>query len=355
MAEASQQGPGGGAPDGAIDTLVQGVLAGDVAATARACRWVDDRHASATALLSRLYPATGKAWRLGITGPAGVGKSTLVDALIAELRSHGQCVGVVLVDPTSPFSGGALLGDRIRMQRHAEDPEVFIRSLASRGGHGGLSSTTLDVVRVLEAWGAQTVIIETVGVGQTEVEILRAADTTLVVLQPGGGDHVQTAKAGLLEIADVFAVNKDDLPGADASVQNLESMIALGLQTRAQTLQVRGGHGVHSQVPAHSPGNDDGWIPTVQRLIANSGKGVPELLAELQRHHDWLHGSAAGRERSLQRRRWELLQRFQDRVTQVLLGEFAEALAASVQRVASGQDDPYAASERLLQQLRERS
>src|SRR5438445_1517106 len=214
-------------------SLANDVIAGDVRAAARACRIVDDELPAAVPLLKELFPHTGHAWVVGITGNPGSGKSTLVDGLIGILRARGSKVAVVAVDPTSPFSGGAILGDRIRMQRHAADPGVFIRSLATRGALGGLSRSARDVVRVLDAWGADVVLVETVGVGQDELEVTRAAHTTLVVMAPGMGDDVQAIKAGILECADVFAVNKADREGADATVRDLELMIALGGETLA--------------------------------------------------------------------------------------------------------------------------
>src|SRR6188768_571520 len=188
--------------------ILAGVLAGDVRALARACRLVDERWPGHHELLSAAFPHSRSSWWIGITGSPGVGKSTLTSRLIQHLRAQGQRVGVVAVDPSSPFSGGALLGDRIRMQAHWDDPEVFIRSLATRGAVGGLSRTTADIARVLSAWGARVVLIETVGVGQDELDVMHVAHTTLVVQAPGAGDDLQAAKAGLLECADVLVVNK---------------------------------------------------------------------------------------------------------------------------------------------------
>ncbi|HTN83279.1 MAG TPA: methylmalonyl Co-A mutase-associated GTPase MeaB, partial [Sorangium sp.] len=205
--------------------LAEKVLARDMRATARACRLVDDRVGDHAAILKDLFPHTGRAWVLGVTGNPGAGKSTLTDRLIGVFRKQGRRVAVVAVDPTSPFTGGAILGDRIRMQAHFGDPDVFIRSLATRGALGGLSRSAADIARVLDAWGADVVLVETVGVGQDELEITRMAHTTLVVAAPGMGDEVQAIKAGILECADVFAVNKADRDGADAAVRDLELMI----------------------------------------------------------------------------------------------------------------------------------
>src|SRR5580693_6845332 len=191
-------------------------------------RLIDDRAKGAVEILKDIFPHTGKAWVLGVTGNPGSGKSTLCDRLIEQMRQRNQRVGVIAVDPTSPYSGGAILGDRIRMGRHATDDGVFIRSVATRGHLGGLSRSARDMVRVLDAYGAQVILIETVGVGQDEIEITRTALSTLVVMAPGLGDDVQASKAGILETADVFAVNKADRDGADSTVRDLELMIALG-------------------------------------------------------------------------------------------------------------------------------
>ncbi|HSN30600.1 MAG TPA: methylmalonyl Co-A mutase-associated GTPase MeaB, partial [Kofleriaceae bacterium] len=203
------------------------ILDGNVRAAARLMRDLDDRRPDAMTALKQLFPHTGKSYIVGITGNPGAGKSTVVDALIAHYRSQGEKVGVVAVDPTSPFSGGAILGDRIRMQRHALDPDVFIRSLATRGHLGGLSRSTFDVASVLDAMGYTRILIETVGVGQDEVEVMRAAHTTVVVTVPGLGDDIQAIKAGLLEVADVLVVNKADREGADRTERDLMHMLDL--------------------------------------------------------------------------------------------------------------------------------
>src|SRR5688572_32405566 len=238
--------------------LAAAVASGDTRAAARACRWVDDAWPGQDALLAALYPSTQGAWFIGVTGSPGVGKSTLTSRLVQHFRAQGGRVAVVAVDPTSPFSGGAILGDRIRMQTHWADADVFVRSLATRGAHGGLSRSAADVARVLAAWGARVVIIETVGVGQDELDVMRVADTTLVIQAPGGGDDVQAAKAGLLECADVFAVNKADLPGAEGVAENLRAMLALGAITGSATWSpLSRGHSAASMAGALEHGIDD--------------------------------------------------------------------------------------------------
>src|SRR5579859_3852867 len=210
----------------------------------------DDQVPGAVEVMKRLYPHTGRAFVLGVTGNPGAGKSTVVDALIDHYRKLQKKVGVIAVDPTSPFSGGAILGDRIRMQRHATDPGVFIRSVATRGHLGGLSRSARDMIRVLDAYGSEVVLVETVGVGQDELEITRTAHTTLVVVAPGMGDEVQAIKAGIFECADVFAVNKADREGADSAVRDLELMIALGKDTLLALSKSRG-HKTHTAKDAH--------------------------------------------------------------------------------------------------------
>jgi len=208
--------------------VIAKILAGDVAEAARLIRDLDDRRPAALAAVKALFPHTGKAYVVGVTGNPGAGKSTLVDALIAHYRAAGETVGVIAIDPSSPFSGGALLGDRVRMQEHATDPDVFIRSMATRGHLGGMALAAPEAVRILEAAGFDLVIVETVGVGQAEVDVAAATDTAVVVLAPGLGDAVQMAKAGILEVADVFIVNKSDRDGAAAVVRELRQMLHLG-------------------------------------------------------------------------------------------------------------------------------
>src|SRR3984957_13001246 len=269
--------------------LSKGVLEKEPRAAARALRLIDDRTPPFSDILKDLFPHTGKAYVVGVTGNPGAGKSTLVDRVIEVYRKQGKTVAVIAVDPTSPFSGGAILGDRIRMQRHAEDPGVFIRSVATRGHLGGLSRSARDMVRVLDAYGADVVLVETVGVGQDELEITRMAHTTLVVVAPGMGDEVQAIKAGILECADVFAVNKADREGADAAVRDLELMIALGRETMGTASKLRGhgahGHHLHGaglaggvsdaggEAPSAS-GEAARWTPPIVRCIATRGEGI---------------------------------------------------------------------------------
>jgi LAO/AO transport system kinase len=332
--------------------LAERVLSGDTRAAARLCRLVDDRAPDVRELLRPLYAAPrAPAYVVGVTGTPGAGKSTLVDRLVAAYRAEGGRVGVVAVDPTSPFTGGAILGDRIRMQRHFEDPDVFIRSLATRGALGGLSRSARDVVRVLEAWGARVVLVETVGVGQDEVDVARLSDSTVVVVVPGQGDDVQASKAGILECADVFVVNKADRPGAEATVRDLEGMLALGVAvTTKPSASVR--HGPAAKAAAgEGAGAGGAWIPPVVKTVATSDEGIPELVGALGRHLAWTR-SEAGQARRLARARWLLEAFLREAIADELSERLETELDAAASEIESGRLDPHSAVERLVAALR---
>lgn len=298
--------------------LAAAVLAGDVRAAARLMRDLDDRVPGSVEALRRLHPRTGRAFVVGVTGTPGAGKSTLVDELVVRLRARGDRVGVVAVDPSSPFTGGALLGDRIRMQRHALDDGVFIRSLATRGQLGGLSRSTADVVCVLDALGCAVVFVETVGVGQDEIDVARLADTTVVVTVPGLGDEVQALKAGILEAADVLVVNKADREGADRAVRDLTTM----LQLRA-------------------PG--DPALEIVE-TVAMRGEGIDRLLAAIEGHRDRQQASGAFSARRRAQAEAQLRALLAERVRARVEAEVARAggLARLAAEVADRRRDPYA-------------
>ena len=306
--------------------LATRVLAGEVRSGARLMRLLDDRVEGGELALKELYPRTGRAAVIGITGNPGAGKSTVVDALIERYRKAGSRVGVVCVDPSSPFSGGAILGDRIRMQRHATDEGVFIRSMATRGHLGGLSRSTADVVTVLDAMGYDVILVETVGVGQDEVEIVSQAETTVVVTVPGLGDEIQALKAGILEIADVLVVNKADREGADRSVRDLVSMLELRHTVSAT-----------------------GEISPVEILktVAATGQGIDELVAAIARHRARVAGDTGPASRKLRRAHAALAEVLADRLRRTVEQALARRpdLAA---RIAERTLDPYSAADELL-------
>ncbi|MBR56873.1 MAG: methylmalonyl Co-A mutase-associated GTPase MeaB [Myxococcales bacterium] len=305
-----------------IDTVAEKVLAKNIRAAARAMRWVDDRDPRANDLLRKLYPHTGNALILGVTGNPGSGKSTLVNALIGQYRANGKTVGVCAVDPSSPFSGGAILGDRIRMQDHFNDDGVFIRSLATRGHLGGLSGSTLDTVTIMDAMGLDVIIVETVGVGQDEVEVVRMADTTVVVVVPGLGDEIQALKAGILEIADVFCINKADRDGVDRLEADIQSM----------------------QEFDHAAGRS--FRPVI-RTVAIRGEGIGELCEAIQAH-------ASGSDADGRRLTGQTTMRLRTVLDDRLLGGVLKALRSegtfedAVARILDRKSDPYTEAERLI-------
>jgi LAO/AO transport system kinase len=345
---------------------VERVLANEPRAVARAMRLVDDRRPGWIELLKALWPHTGKAWILGVTGNPGAGKSTVCDRLIEAYRARGGRVGVVAIDPTSPYTGGAILGDRVRMSRHATDDGVFIRSLATRGHLGGLSRSARDVVRVLDACGNDVVIVETVGVGQDELEVTRTAHTTLVLMAPGMGDEVQAIKAGILESADVFAVNKADREGADATVRDLELMIALGNES-IRALSRSRGHATHTSADGFvGPPSPDGtspalpgrgrnpetgtaWTPPIVKCVATRGEGIAEVVAALDRHRTWGEATAEGRARRRTRLAEEVRETLREALIDAAVRDLGESIDTAVRDVEAHAVDPYTATERLVE------
>ncbi|HLN47353.1 MAG TPA: methylmalonyl Co-A mutase-associated GTPase MeaB [Magnetospirillaceae bacterium] len=310
------------------------VLASDWRALARAITLIENDDPAAAALVSALYPRTGRAHIIGVTGPPGSGKSTLVDDITAVIRKGGQSVGIVAVDPSSPFTGGAVLGDRVRMQRHAGDAGVFIRSMASRKNAGGLAPATREVVRALDAAGRDVVIVETVGVGQIELEVVKVADTVVVVTVPGLGDGVQTIKAGLLEIADIFVVNMADRPGAHQTVADLKSMLTLGGSEERRRR----------------------WMPPVLETIGTTGQGVEELWQACQRHQLVLEADQRmGRSRD--HLRDEVVEAVQRHVGEYVSAQLSSdgAMEPVLAAVLARELDPRAAARKIVDQHLHRS
>lgn len=307
-------------------SLAQRILQGEVRAAARLMRDIDDGIAGAVEELKRLYPHTGRAFILGVTGPPGAGKSTLTDKLIEAFRGKGMTVAVVAIDPTSPFSGGAILGDRIRMNRHANDPGVFIRSLGTRGHLGGLSRSTNDIVSVFDAMGWEVIIVETVGVGQDEVDIVRTAHTSLVVTVPGLGDDIQAIKAGILEIGDVFVVNKADRPDADRAARDLEVMIDMNHRGEGE------------------------WRPPVVRTVAQKNEGVSELVEKIEAHRNYLCGSGRLTHFEENKSALRFTELLKDRLFQQVHERIREGgrLSRTVQAIARREIDPYTAVDDIL-------
>jgi LAO/AO transport system kinase len=313
-----------------MSSAAEKVIAGDVRTVARLIRDIDDRVPEVRQVLKELYGYTGRAYVIGITGAPGVGKSTLVDQMVNHLRKKGKTVGVLAVDPTSPFSGGAILGDRIRMQRHSLDEGVFIRSMATRGHFGGLTQSTRSAIDVLDAMGKDYIIVETVGVGQDEVDIVKSAHTTVIVVIPGMGDDIQAIKAGILEVGDMFVINKADREGADKTANELRQMIDMG----------------------HKKHEEGKWRPPILKVEAVFDKGIAELLEEVEKHRQYLTESSPGLALEKKRARIveELAEMIRNRLYQEVLDRLTESgdFDKAVDSIVSGEMDPYSACDDLL-------
>jgi LAO/AO transport system kinase len=307
-----------------IEELAQGVLAGDRRSIARAITIIENDAPEAKRLIAKIYPHTGKAHIIGLTGPGGSGKSTLIEKIVREYRRRGKTVGVVAVDPTSPFTGGAFLGDRIRMQELSTDEGVFIRSMATRNYLGGIAKATRDAVKILDAAGKDIVIVETVGAGQSEVEIIKVAETIVVIHAPGLGDDIQAIKAGLMEIADIFVVNKADRENAERAVTDIQAMLQLNTKEKA-------------------------WKPQVLKTVALTGEGVPQLIEKLEEHRSFLKKEKA-EEKSLLRAETELIEAIKEKAVNSIIeelkkeGKFQETL----KKIMAKKMDPASAAEELL-------
>ncbi len=307
------------------DSVIDRITAGDLNAVARAISKVEDGAADAAELMKKVFPRTGRALIIGITGAPGAGKSSLVDKLAAIYRKRGERVGIIAVDPSSPFSGGAILGDRIRMQALSLDKGVFIRSMATRGNLGGLARATVDAVAILDAAGYAKIIIETVGVGQDEVEIVKTADVCVVVLVPGMGDDVQAMKAGIMEIGDIFAINKADREGVLRTEKEVEALLSLSMR-------------------------EDGWQPPIVKTIAIENKGIELLASAIDQCRESQQKTDATGARRQAIARWRILELLRDRLlAQALNGNSAsEKLDALAAEVASKKRDPYSAVEEMI-------
>ena len=276
-----------------VEELVKGVLAGEKRSIAKAITMVENNREEAQRLIAAIYPYTGKAHVIGLTGPGGAGKSTLIEKMVKEYRRRGKTIGVVAVDPTSPFTGGAFLGDRIRMQDLSTDEGVFIRSMATRNNPGGIAKATKDAVKILDAAGKDIVIVETVGAGQSEVEIVKVAQTIIVMHAPGLGDEIQAIKAGLMEIADIFVVNKADRENADKAIMDIQAMLQLDEREKA-------------------------WNPPIVKTVALTGEGVPQLLEKIEEHRQFLQ-KELWRKKSWEKAEAELIEAIRDKVTSSII------------------------------------
>jgi len=338
--------------NGSASSLIEDLLAGKHRALARVITKIENRRSGYRDLVSALHQHTGNASVIGVTGSPGSGKSTLVDKMAATYRERGETVGVIAIDPSSPFTGGAVLGDRIRMASNVGDMDVFFRSMSARGSLGGLSTATTDAVKALDAFGKDRIVIETVGAGQNEIDIVKTADTVMVLVPPGSGDDVQMLKAGILEIADVFVVNKADLKGANRTVQELREMLDYRDDGVSRSV---GHHRPDAGGDGHGAGADaedeqGGWEPTIVETVANRGEGVEELLGVLEDHHSYLDRSGEREARLRTRYAEEIRTLVREDVNELLADEIDHqgGMEMFVQRVLDQETDPYAVADEVV-------
>jgi LAO/AO transport system kinase len=312
-----------------ISEIAKGVLAGDKRSIAKAITIAENSPEEAQSLIATIYPHTGKAHIIGLTGPGGAGKSTLIEKMVREYRRRGRTVGVIAVDPTSPFTGGAFLGDRIRMQELTTDNGVFIRSMATRNNPGGIAKATKDAVKILDASGKDVIIVETVGAGQSEVEIIKVAQTIIVIHAPGLGDEIQAIKAGMMEIADIFVVNKADRENADKTVMDIQAMLQLDNKEKA-------------------------WTPPIIKTVALTGEGVPQLIEKIEEHWRYLQKGALHK-RSLEKAEAELVEAIKEKVTSSIIEKLKreKRFEEILRRIVEREIDPASAAEKLLNQILE--
>lgn len=329
--------------------IAEEVLKGNRLALSRAITAIENEYDEATEIMKKLYPRTGHAFVLGVTGPPGAGKSTLTDKLAREYRNQGKTVGIIAVDPTSPFTGGAILGDRIRMNGLTLDEGVFIRSMGTRGSLGGLSHKTADAVKAMDAFGKDVIFVETVGVGQSEVDIVKAADTTMVVLIPGMGDDIQAIKAGILEIGDVFCVNKADHDGADKLVREINMMLDLddhGPVQQNSTQKALSDQFHHMAVGGSAAAGNAPlgyWRPPVDKVIANQNIGVKELIADIEKHFAYIQANGILAERRTKRTKDEMLDILSSNIGKYITGKIVDngRLDGYVEKIKARETDPY--------------
>ncbi len=311
-----------------IDDLIKRMLRGDRRATARLISLVENDEEKAVEIVKKIYTHTGNAYTIGITGPPGAGKSTLLDKLIKVAREEGKVVGVIAIDPTSPFTGGALLGDRIRMQRHSTDPGVFIRSMATRGSLGGLAKATNDAIKVLDAYGCDLIFVETVGVGQVEVDVVKSADTVVLVTVPGLGDDIQAIKAGLMEISDIFVINKSDKEGADATYFELNMMLDLEKERWEKR----------------------GWRPPIVESVATTMRGIRELWNAINEHRSFLEESGEIQRKRTMRAEEEVKTIISSRIARVISKRLdEEEVSILIDKIVGREMDPYSAADLILE------